>query len=414
MRRVVVIGSGVSGTAAALVAARGGADVTLLARGTGASVLSGGALDRVPWEDLPAGSPREASGEVDEASAHVLAVLDGYVVSRDQAVVATVAGILRPASGVDRAVLDLAMIEGKSILVPVCDHDGWDGAALARAWRATRHASSHGLRFIASAAPLLRHIDESHLRDAELAGRHDEPERLAWLGDRLREMRSRTAELGAIVLPPWLGLERERATALTADVGVACGEALGGVGGPSGIRFERARDRALLAAGVNVVRGRAAAVTHAASPRESDLRWRVRCAELDVPPMDADAVVLAMGGVLGGGFEYTPSAATFGNALPVAPRPLLRMTCDAPGLLGADGRALEDLSSLFGAAPEMHAWPHVERPLLDRAGLLTEDGGRVAGAPEGLFAVGELAADVPHTWLAALASGAKAGALAAS
>ena len=37
-----------------------------------------------------------------------------------------------------------------------------------------------------------------------------------------------------------------------------------------------------------------------------------------------------------------------------------------------------------------------------------EQGG-VVGAPRGLYAVGELAAGVPHTWLGALVAGTRAG-----
>ena len=51
-RRVLVIGAGVAGLAAAWSAARAGHEVTLLSAGAGASALGGGAVDDVTWESL--------------------------------------------------------------------------------------------------------------------------------------------------------------------------------------------------------------------------------------------------------------------------------------------------------------------------------------------------------------------------
>ena len=62
---IVVIGAGVAGLAAAWVAAKQGAQVTLLDGGAGASQLSGGAVDDVPWEELE---------RAEQASGHSLPV----------------------------------------------------------------------------------------------------------------------------------------------------------------------------------------------------------------------------------------------------------------------------------------------------------------------------------------------------
>jgi hypothetical protein len=178
------------------------------------------------------------------------------------------------------------------------------------------------------------------------------------------------------------------------------------VGGPSGLRFENARDRALLAAGVTVVLGRALRVSHDGEPG-AHAAWRT---ELEGGEhLEGHAVILATGGLVGGGLEYTPAGAYFAEVLPATPRPLLRVTCEAPVQLGAFGRPLDDASSVFGAPPETHAWPFVETPLLDHAGVRVDVDGNVRGAPRGLFAAGELAAGPPHTWLAALTSGTRAG-----
>ena len=50
MTRVAVVGAGVAGLAAAWAARRAGAEVTVVASGTGASALGGGAVDDRPWE----------------------------------------------------------------------------------------------------------------------------------------------------------------------------------------------------------------------------------------------------------------------------------------------------------------------------------------------------------------------------
>jgi hypothetical protein len=77
--------------------------------------------------------------------------------------------------------------------------------------------------------------------------------------------------------------------------------------------------------------------------------------------------------------------------------------------VGARGRPLELPGSLFGLPPESLAWPFESDALMDRVGALADGDGR---AGERLFVAGELAADIPHAWLSALTSGARAGAAA--
>ena len=180
-----------------------------------------------------------------------------------------------------------------------------------------------------------------------------------------------------------------------------CGEALALPGGPSGLRFERARDRALSAAGVYRVRARARRV----EPAGAAAAWRVTTE--DGSAFDAGAVVLATGGLLGGGIEYAPSEAILATALPPWARAPLRASLDAPVSIGAHGRPLEIPGSLFGLAPETIAWPFSTDGLLGRAGVLVDDEGRCVRAPRDLFAAGELVADAPHTWLCALIRGAR-------
>ncbi|MDP9036791.1 MAG: FAD-binding protein, partial [Myxococcota bacterium] len=52
--RTIVVGAGVAGTAAALAAAWAGARVTVVDAGAGASTLSTGAIDDIPWQSASA------------------------------------------------------------------------------------------------------------------------------------------------------------------------------------------------------------------------------------------------------------------------------------------------------------------------------------------------------------------------
>jgi hypothetical protein len=176
---------------------------------------------------------------------------------------------------------------------------------------------------------------------------------------------------------------------------------MSGLAGPSGMRFEHARDRALEAAGVVRLAGTVAALTF-------DGLWHARL-ESDEILEEADAIVLGTGGLLGGGLEYCPGGSVLATELPPTAGPLLRPTVLGPLSIGMRGVLLETPSSLFGGAPESHAWPFVSDSVLEQAGVLVDAEGRVAGAPGGLFAAGDLVADHPRTWLEALSLGARAG-----
>jgi glycerol-3-phosphate dehydrogenase subunit B len=393
---VVVVGAGVAGTAAALAAASSGASVTIVDGGTGASTLSTGAIDLVPWHlaDGPRPAPtQELRAMVDALGAYRLP--DGG--SR----VLTTAGLVRPAAGHDSALLDVAAIPKGRIGVVRCGRPAWDARCLARAW---------GDRFEPVEVPALRLADEHVIPDADFAARHDDQERLGWLSERLRDALARAGgTFAGIVLPAALGLEYPRAHALSTLVGVRCGEASGLPGGPSGLRFERARDRTLLAAGVKKLVAVATTVERKDLRGPSAARWRVTTRAGGA--LDADAVVLAPGGLLGGGIEYSPSETMLASVLPPRARPPFRLTIEAPLALGSRGRPLDLPGSLFGVAPESLAWPFVDDPLVCRVGVLVA----VDGAAEavGVYAAGEIVADAPRTWLGSLASGIRAGASAA-
>ena len=411
---VVVVGNGAAGLAAALRLAMSGCRVHVVGGGSGASSLSCGAIDRTPWEEsaaqaesAPPAPDRDSAGagdEVGEEAAELLEMLELYRVPAQGMLLATTSGILRPAHGADRALLDLKSVPRGAVLVPRCDHYSWDAVTLARSWGDTDIARASGLHFAAVDTTLTRYREERPLCDADLAARHDDPGRLGWLGERLREALGRSGPCVAVLLPPWLGIDAPRAEALSERVGLPCGEAACALASAAGRRFDRARDRALARA--NVDSSRAWVRRVAPSRPAPGAAWTIELE--DGEPLEASAVVLAAGGLVGGGLAYEPSEALFSGEVPPSARPTFRATIDAPATLGAYGRPLDLPGSLFGVAPESLAWPFVRDPIMDRAGLLVDAHHRVEGAP-GLFACGDLAADRPRTWLEAWTSGVRAG-----
>lgn len=392
---VVVVGAGVAGSAAALAAARGGARVVVLDGGAGASTLWTGAVD-------------SAAGDLAEGSR---AVAEALGVRLEPSLLVTTSFHARLAHGRDASLLDLHPLLDARARVGVVRvaRPGWDADEIVRAG---------GQGFVAVGASLLRHADEGSLADAELAARHDDDGRLGWLGERLREALARAgAEVGGLLLPPSLGVERARAAELSSRVGVACGEALGLPGGPAGLRFEHARDRAFAAAGIAMRRGRVRGVSAAGpSAGGAGARWRL---DVDGEGLDAGAVVLAAGGLIGGGLEYQPSEAMEASALPPRSRPAYRCTVEGPWSLAARGRPLDAPGSLFGVPPEDLCWPLAADPLADRVGVATSEGRVVAEPARGaaaparfapaLYAAGDVVADARRSWLEALDAGVRAG-----
>ncbi len=367
--RVVLVGGGIAGAAAALAAAGAGARVTLVEGGVGATTLWTGGIDGVP------------------AREEAVAIASQLGAMLGTCTLVTNVGLRRSAQGREAALLDAS---AACVGVVQCDRTGWDAEIVARA---------AGEGFVLVPCTVLRHSDERVLPDADFASRHDDDARLGWLAERLREALVMTgARVQALLLPPSLGIERSRAAALSERVGVPCGEATAMPGGPAGLRFERTRDRALSAAGVTVVTARATSIERASS------RWRIHLHGDRV--LDADSVVVATGGLVGGGIEYQPSEAMLAAVLPPSARPAFRCTLGGPLPLGSHGRPIDLPGSLFGVAPESIAWPLSHDRTMDRVGVLAKEEGRVA---PGLYVAGELLADAARTWLCALDSGVAAG-----
>jgi glycerol-3-phosphate dehydrogenase subunit B len=411
---VVVVGAGVAGLAAAWSARRAGHQVTVVSTGAGASAFGGGAVDDVPWEQLvnaarvlegaSPGSARPLSPEVMAFSAE-LGLWD--VPAAERPWIATVAGRIRPARGRDRALLDLARLEGAVVLLPRANRAGWDADAIAATLAVSPFARARRLAFHAVDLPVLRFDDEHRVGDCDLAARHDDEARLGWLAGRLRAGLAANGSAGAILLGPWLGAGEPRAEALSAAVGLPCGEALVGAGSPAGLRFEAARDRMLDASGVRRVRDRVTQITRGTSPsnpRPGPLS--VTLAQHEAA-LVADAVVLALGGVAAGGVIYAPPEHTAGTELPTSGKVPFELSVDAEVVLSADGRArMGIVSSMHGPELDASAWPVAGRP-----GLLEAVGVRCEGvrAGEGIYAAGDVVAGRPRTVLAAVTSGIAAG-----
>jgi glycerol-3-phosphate dehydrogenase subunit B len=388
--RVAVIGPGVAGTAAAYAAAAEGADVTLIGARPGATALGSGAIDGLTAR--PFGDDR----------ARVLAffeALDLWEIDAERCRVATCAGVLREARGRDRAVLDLSRAPPGVVAVVDAGRAGWDAASLARAWTGEAWAKERGLRFEAAKVEVLRLADETSIPDADLAARHDDAERVRWLAERLRGW----PDLGsksALVMGPWLGLRTPVAEELSRQLDLRVGEPLSPPGGVAGLRFELAREALLARSNVRRVKQRATAL------RVIDA-MRVKV-ELDADAIEADAVVLALGGLAAGGIAWAPSRGGHGFELSV----------DSPAAFALAGHPLVPSGSPRGALFEDFAWSgRASAAGFERVGIWTDAEGRARdgeGRPLGwLYAAGDVAADAPRTLLEAIRSGIAVGTLAA-
>ena len=413
--RVVVVGAGLAGLAAVHAAVPRGAQLRLFDGSLGASALAGGAVDDLPWEqveracELLGASPvaRALEPEV-EAFVQALGLWELGRTGEPLCRLATEAGRIRLARGRDRALLDLTTLpRGARVVLPRAARPEWDANALGRALTEESYARERELRFDAVEATLLRFVGEDRVASVELAARHDEPARLGWLAERLREAlvleRKDGRRVDGILLGAWLGADAPRAAALAELVGVPVGEILAGVGSAPGCRFEAARDRMLGGLGVQREQRRVLGVEVV----EAELRVQT---DAEATAVACDRVVLATGGLAAGGIRYVPPELDAGpDELPAARIPF-ELSLDAPVALAALGRRLEIVSSVHGPALDGTAWPTDADP-----GLLESVGVACHGpiAANRIYAAGDVVADRPRTRLEAVRSGLRAGAAAA-
>lgn len=238
---------------------------------------------------------------------------------------------------------------------------------------------------------------------------HDETSHLRALGEALRKVIDvcEVRPVG-ILLPPWLGVARPRAQQLSTHLGIPCGEVLSEPGQAAGFRFESARDRALERLEVKVFEE---AVQTLEPTGEG---WKVIGASGTT--LECQGVLLALGGLLGGGLTFRPPSE---GRLSLGPRANLNTPFGLPLGLGVDGTPIRDSSSLHGLPG--HTWlrPTNAAASLERLGIQcnpdgfplfrTHDDGASGPIPRAFRVAGECVAGVPRTWLASMRSGIRAG-----
>jgi len=375
--KIAVVGAGAAGTGAAWALANAGADVVVVHDRAGATALHSGALDFEPWEKARAGFQPTAA---EQALAHEL----GWVIAPCR--LATNAGVLRPAEGRDRALLDLDSFAGKRVALPDFVRDDWDAELLCRSFSSSAWAQRTGTRFAPRSLDLGIEIERS-------SSSYDFAEELESEAVRARlvaAVDAARADVDAWLFGPWLGLTPRAVEARLAALSVPIGEVLSAPSGVAGARFEAARDLLFAAKGIAQVRTRAVALSRGASGIELELDG--------APAQTVERVVLATGGVLAGGVVL------------VNPEPgrvlqsfALSLACDAT--LEQGGQSIDDVSTLYGVD-----FTRRGAELLEGVGVGV-DGAAVRGVP-GVFAAGDVVADRPRTLLSALRAGIRAAAAA--
>ncbi|MGC4092442.1 MAG: FAD-dependent oxidoreductase [Polyangiaceae bacterium] len=364
---IVVVGGGFAGVAAAWTAARAGCKVTLVHAGAGSSALYSGVVDGA----LPAPDALE------------LGLLLGLSVGAVPRAIATREGVVRLASGRDRALLDLEPLAGRKVALLDLGRDDFDAPLLARSFNESAWCKRTKSEFVSVAVDALANNSERRISSHDLATAYDDPARVAALGEALRKAEPNAA---AWLVPAVLGVRNEAASQLAAQLSRPVGETSSAPGGVAGARFELRRDEVLQRLGVQSVRARVTAV------RGDQQGFRVELLGRDAVP--ARAVVLALGGVAAGGIVL---AASHGRPLSFG----LSVDVDVP--LRLDGDSVDAGSSVWGPS-----FARKGMTALERVGIPVDALARAAGQ-SALFAAGDVVADRPRGVLEALAAGTQAG-----
>ncbi len=319
--RVLLVGGGVAGVAAAWALVKRGVQVTLLEDRAGSSEFASGMVYGAPEALVPVvhsfvqqlGLWRAWKGEWNVTSQ----------------------GQIGRSLAADRALLDLSALAGKTIGVADLGRDDWDGELIAGVLNEQEWAVQTHTRFVAVAISGLKSNAERRIPAADFAALHDEPERAEWLAARLAEHEKGDAWL----LGPWLGLAEDVAVGLSSRLQVPVGESASRPGGAAGVRWSQARTRLFTQLGIVPELGRLSEV----SVVEGGVELSVRRRDGQDAVMRADAVILATGGVAAGGIVLTGSLA--------APSTLgLELGYRAPLFLELDGELLAAPDSRFPAS----------------------------------------------------------------
>ncbi len=378
--KLAVVGAGAAGVASAWRATERGAAVTLVHDTAGASSLYSGAVDLLEWDD-----PRPPPA-LDAASVELAGRL--WQLGDPECRVATAAGVLRPARGIDPALLDLAPLAGRHIAVADVGRDAWDAPMLARALSDSSWARSTNTRFSVVEVAALRHTYERFIPAWDFAQLHDNPDRRAWLVERIGRARS---DADAWLFGPWLGVEPGSAETIREALGRPLGETTSPPGGAAGSRFERRRNAVLEQSGVAVIEARALALEATGNGFRIELGPARSGATAD-ETLDVDAVVLCVGGVAAGGIVLDDAQTGHKGGAS------FHLSLRAPVRFELDGEELDGVSSLHGVDFEARGLD-----VLERVGVLST-AEQVRGQ-RGLFVAGDAAAGRPRTVLEAVRSG---------
>ncbi|MHB8420353.1 MAG: FAD-binding protein [Myxococcales bacterium] len=364
MRRVLVIGGGLAGATAAFAAREAGASVVLVARAPGATALCGGILEvaqdslgralpaREAAEGLAARSPTHPYALLRGRLAELPAALDlvrvklAPLLVEIPAMFPTVLGGLRAAALAQASHAAGALRPGCRFAVGWCPRQPalLDGPAVAAALREA------GVLAEPCDLDWLDREDHLALTAFELARLLDRPEEARRLGEALA--RARPAA-DAWLLPPVIGLERaEEALKVASDLaGLPCAELVAATPSVPGARLQRALDRALERAGVELRCGEVARLEEGRAQLGG---------ELGPSDLSFDQAVFATGRFIGGGVRRAP----------VFAEPLLGL----PIWDGATRLLEQPVDTLLGEGPgapaaAFRAGIHVDgelRPLDDR------------------------------------------------
>lgn len=402
---VIILGDGAAGVAAAHASLRLGVRPLLISLGNGATTLYSGCLDHGVWNLHP------RSSSLDERQKEFIDAIDIWCVDPEKTRVATLAGVVRTADAADRALLNLASHKNETILVPRIDRPNWDADFLARSWSEDLWCREQGLRFESFDASSL---DDDRMRfgsDTEIAFHLDSPEGRTKFGEHLSAEVQRHGGGKSVLLGPWLGIDTPVASILTNHIGIQIGEACAGLGSTAGARWEHAANRWLTQQRITRIQDRVQRL------EQVDGDWNVHVSQ-SKRPYQAKAVVVATGGIAGGGIILTSGEPQEGNEQSFSPAHPFSLSYRGPLVLTVDGRISETVASLHGFNLERLAWPRDDHGVwwMDRINVL-RDGVQVLDASNnplaGLFVAGELALKRPAASLASIATGVEAGTAAA-
>jgi hypothetical protein len=389
--KALVIGGGFAGSAAAWELQRLGVDVSLVWEASGASELYSGALDFEAWGPAVHKRPLGSSESEFLLSLGLWALNDGALPR-----LAAGSGVVRSAELRDRALLDLEVWRGGKIAVVDWGRPGWDAALLARAWSESPWARETRTEFLRVALEPPAREEVRLLSDIDLATCFDEAPWQAALAERLSAV---DPVFSACLVGPWLGLSPDCAERLRRASGRALGETLSEPGGLAGVRFQVARDAWLGRARVPAYRGTVHSVQRVAGGFR--VQWRALGAA-QVEPLGEvfHSVVLAIGGVLGGGVRYVSGLESTRDGA-------FSLSLDVPAELRLDGRDVGLVAGSEGA--DLVA---LGMGVLDRVGVRVTEAHALPEQP-GLVAAGDVVAARPRTVLEAIRAGIRAAAAAA-